>query len=400
MPQTGPLEGLLVVDLSRVLAGPFATMLLADLGARVIKVEKRGTGDDSRTYGPFVDGRSLYFARVNRGKESVALDLKDERDRRFLDALLHRADVLVENFRPDVMERLGLDYATLARTNPRLVYASISGFGQTGPWRLRPAYDTVVQGSSGLMSITGSPADGPMKPGMPVADLSAGLYTFGAVLAALQGRQRTGRGTSVDVAMHDSLVSLLEGAALAFLATGEPPPRIGNAHYSIAPFDTFACADRPIIICAANDTLFAGLCGALGRHELTSDPRFRDNSGRHRHRDELKVELERVLGADDGEHWLARLSEAGVPCGPVSDIAEAMTSEQIRSRRMVIEAGGLPMPGTPIKYADYPDPAERPAAPELDEHGAALREEFGAAEAAASVPGGLQECDGRAGDGR
>lgn len=377
MLESGPLEGLLVVDLSRVLAGPFATMLLADLGARVIKVEKWGSGDDSRTYGPFIDGRSLYFARVNRGKESVALDLKDERDRQFLSALLARADVLVENFRPDVMERLGLDYGTVSRTNPGLVYASISGFGQTGPWRLRPAYDTVVQGSSGLMSITGQPDDGPMKPGMPVADLSAGLYTFGAILAALQARQRTGRGTSVDVAMHDSLVSLLEGAAMSYLATGEPPPRIGNAHYSISPFDTFDCADRPIIICAANDTLFAGLCGALGLHELTSDRRFRDNAGRHTHKDELKVELERVLRSDSGAHWLSRLGDAGVPCGPVSDIAEAMTSEQILSRRMVISAGGLPMPGTPIKYGAYPDPTERPAAPGLDEHGAALRQEFG-----------------------
>jgi CoA:oxalate CoA-transferase len=227
------------------------------------------------------------------------------------------------------------------------------------------------------MSITGHPEDGPIKPGMPVADLSAGLYTFGAILAALQGRERTGRGTSVDVAMHDSLVSLLEGAAMAYLATGEPPPRIGNAHYSIAPFDTFACADRPIIVCAANDTLFAGLCGALGRHDLTSDPRFRDNAGRHAHRDALKLELEQVLRTGDGEHWLGRLNDAGVPCGPVSDIAEAMTSEQIRSRRMVIEAGGLPMPGTPIKYGEYPDPVVRPAAPELDEHGPALRREFG-----------------------
>src|SRR3978361_297530 len=233
MPEPGPLDGLLVVDLSRVLAGPFAPMLLADLGARVIKVEKRGSGDDSRAYGPFVEGRPLYFARVNRGKESIALDLKDPADLGVLRALVARADVLVENFRRDVMDRLGLGYDALAELNPGLVYASISGFGQTGPWRLRPAYDTVVQGSSGLMSITGAPADGPTKPGMPVADLSAGLYTFGAVLAALQGRNRTGRGTQVDVAMHDSLVSLLEGAAQSFLATGAPPPRIGNAHYSI-----------------------------------------------------------------------------------------------------------------------------------------------------------------------
>lgn len=377
MPVAGPLEGLLVVDLSRVLAGPFATMLLADLGARVIKVEKRGSGDDSRSYGPFVGGRSLYFARVNRGKESIALDLKDRDDTALLRSMVGRADVLVENFRPDVMDRLGLGYDELAALNPALVYASISGFGQTGPWRLRPAYDTVVQGTSGLMSITGAPADGPVKPGMPVGDLSAGLYTFGAVLAALQGRSRTGRGTHVDVAMHDSLVSLLEGAAQSYLASGEAPPRIGNAHYSIAPFDTFACADRPIIICAANDTLFAGLCGAVGRHDLPGDARFRSNALRHEHRDQLKVEIEAALQELTAGEWLDRLRLAGVPCGPVSDIAEALTSEQIEHRRMVISAGGLPMPGSPMKYRDVPDPTERPAAPELDEHGGALRTEFG-----------------------
>jgi CoA:oxalate CoA-transferase len=382
-PGPGPLDGLLVLDLSRVLAGPFATMLLADLGARVIKVEKRGTGDDSRGYGPFVGGRSLYFARVNRGKESVALDLKDDGDLRLIRAMASRADVLVENFRPGVMHRLGLGYDELSEANPGLVYASISGFGQTGPWRLRPAYDTVVQGSSGLMSITGSPGDGPIKPGLPVADLSAGLYMFGAVLAALRGRDRTGRGTLVDVALHDSLISLLEGAALAYLATGSPPERIGNAHYSIAPFDTFACADRPIIVCAANDTLFAGLCGALGRHDLIADPRFRHNAGRHDHRLELKAQVETVLRTESGEVWLQRLSEAGVPCGPVSDIAESMSSDQIAARRMVIEAGGLPMPGMPIKYRDYADPLERAAAPELDQHGATLRREFGEQDASA-----------------
>lgn len=385
---SGPLDDLLVIDLSRVLAGPFATMLLADLGARVVKIEKRGGGDDSRSYGPFLEGRSLYFARVNRGKESIALDLKDEEDLALLRRMIARADVLVENFRPDVMGRLGLDHATTSALNPGLVYASISGFGQTGPWRLRPAYDTVVQGSSGLMSITGAPDDGPVKPGLPVADLSAGLYTFGAILAALQGRQRTGTGTHVDVAMHDSLVSLLEGAAQSFLATGEPPARIGNAHYSIAPFDTFSCADRPMIICAANDTLFAGLCGALGRHDLVADARFRSNSDRHAHREELRTEVESVLRTADADSWLERLGDAGVPCGPVSDIAEALSSPQIAERRMVISAGGLPMPGTPIKFSDFPDPLERPAAPGLDEHGPALRSEFSGdtAGAAAGLP--------------
>ena len=236
---TGPLSGLLVVDLTRVLAGPFATMMMADLGARVVKVERPGSGDDSRAYGPFVAGRSTYFARVNRGKQSIALDLKDDADRAVLVALAERADVLIENFRPGVMDRLGLGWAALSARNPRLVYASVSGFGQTGPWRQRPAYDTVVQAAAGMFAITG-PVDGPpTKMGTSIADLSAGLYVFGAVLAALRGRDRTGRGAQVDVAMFDAALSLLEGAALHYLARGTEPPRLGNAHHSISPFGTF-----------------------------------------------------------------------------------------------------------------------------------------------------------------
>ena len=377
---SGPLSDLLVLDLSRVLAGPFATMMMADLGARVIKIERPGRGDDSRAYGPFLDAgggpASLYFARVNRGKQSIALDLRDDGDRAVLRAMARRADVLLENFRPGVMDRLGLDAGTLCRENPRLVYASISGFGQSGPWRLRPAYDAVVQGASGLMAITGSADGPPVRPGAPVSDLSAGLYAFGAVLAALHERARTGRGTHVDVAMYDATVSLLEGAALRFLATGDDPPRIGNAHYAIAPFDTFACADRQIVICAANDALFAELCGVLGRPELAGRPEYADNARRHDHREQLTKDLEAALAARPAAHWLDLLDEAGVPCGPISDVAEAMSSEQTGQRRMVVDAGGLPVPGNPMKASSWPDPAHRPAAPELDEHGAELRAEF------------------------
>ncbi len=381
MAGSGPLSGLLVIDFSRVLAGPFATMMLADLGARVIKIERPGHGDDSRTYGPFVDERSLYFARVNRGKESITLDLRDPRDRRVVDAIIDRADVLVENFRPGVMDRLGFGYETLSARHPALVYASISGFGQTGPWRLRPAYDAVIQGTSGLLSVTGTAEGEPTKPGLPVSDLAAGLYAFGAILAALHGRdgRASGRGqcgTHVDIAMHDSTVSLLEGAALAYLATGVTPPRIGNAHYAIAPFDTFRALDRPFVICAANDQLFGALARALERPDLPSDPRFSSNALRHANRDALKVELEAALARHPANTWLEILGEAGVPCGPVSDVAEALSSEQAAARDLVIEVGGLPMPGNPIRLSGYdrrlPDPA-----PELDEHGAALRREFG-----------------------
>lgn len=376
MPSPGPLNGLLVVDFSRVLAGPFAAMMLADLGARVIKVERPGTGDDSRGYGPFVDGRSLYFARVNRGKESIALDLRSPGDLEVARGLVARADVLVENFRPGVMDRLGLGWAEASALNPRLVYCSVSGFGHSGPWRERPAYDAVVQGMSGIMAITGADDGPPVKPGAPIADLSAGLYAFGGITSALLGRASTGLGTHVDVAMYDATVSLLEGAALAWLATGQEPGRIGNAHYAIAPFDTFRCADRDITVCAANDVLFGVLVTALGVPRLATDPRYTTNAGRHEARGELKAALQEVLVTAPAEHWLAVLSAAGVPCGPISDVAEAVGSEQTRARNMVVDAGGVPVPGNPVKTSAWPDAATRPAAPQLDEHGTAIRAEL------------------------
>jgi CoA:oxalate CoA-transferase len=374
--RAGPLADLLVVDLTRVLAGPFATMIFADLGARVVKVERTGRGDDSRTYGPFLAGQSMYFGRVNRGKESIALDLADGSDRAVLLAIVDRADVLVENFRPGVMARLGLDYEALAARNPRLVYASISGFGQTGPWRERPAYDTVVQAAAGMLEITGTPDGPPTKPGTSIADLSAGLYAFGAVLAALHGRGGTGRGAHVDIAMFDATLSLLEGAAQQFLARGVDPPRIGNAHYTISPFGTFACADRPIVICAAHDGLFGVLCAVLGRTDLVRRSEFTTNEDRSAHRDALGAELESVLRTASAAHWLDRLGAAGVPCGPVSGVGEALRSDQAAVRQMVVRAGDLPMPGNPMKIRPYAEPAWRPA-PDLDEHGPAIRAEFG-----------------------
>jgi len=375
-PAAGPLQGLLVADFSRVLAGPFASMMLADLGARVVKVERPGTGDDTRGYGPFLDGRSLYFARVNRGKESVALDLKDPGDLEVARKLARRADVVLENYRPGVMERLGLGPAALLEANPRLVYCSISGFGHTGPWSQRPAYDAVVQAMSGIMAITGELGGAPVKPGVPVADLSAGLYAFGGITSALLGRATTGRGTHLDIAMYDATVSLLEGAALSWLATGTDPEAIGNAHFSIAPFDTFSCQDRDITVCAANDTLFRVLVGALGVPELATDPRFASNDLRHGHRLELKGAIEAVLGTRSAEHWLDVLDLVGVPSGPLSTVAEAVSSEQAQVRRMVVEAGGLPGPGQPIKASGYDDPVVRRPAPLLDQHGDAVRAEF------------------------
>ncbi|HST66021.1 MAG TPA: CoA transferase [Mycobacteriales bacterium] len=375
-PFPGPLAGLLVLDLTRVLAGPFAGMMLADLGARVVKVERPGRGDDSRAYGPFVDGHSAYFARVNRGKESIALDLKSAADRDVLLALADRADVLLENFRPGVMDRLGLGADALAERNPRLVYASVSGFGQTGPWRERPAYDTVVQAAAGLIAVTGEPAGEPVKMGTSIADLSAGLYVFGAILAALQGRTTTGRGGRVDVAMFDSALSLLEGAALHYLSRRTEPPRLGNMHHSISPFGTFHCAEAPIVICAGGDGLFGVLCTVVQRPGLVTDPRFADNDSRVRNREELSAELEAALGRSPAADWLERLGAAGVPCSAVSTVGAALDSEQAAVRKMVVTAGGLPMVGNPMKIAPYGEPAQRRPAPALDEHGAAIRAEL------------------------
>ncbi|MGH3744746.1 MAG: CaiB/BaiF CoA transferase family protein [Mycobacteriales bacterium] len=376
MTADGPLAGLLVVDLSRVLAGPFCTRILCDLGARVVKVERPGTGDDSRSYGPFKDGQSLYFARVNRGKESIALDLKSADGREVLDALLAHADVLVENFRPGVMERLGYGPATLTDRFPRLVALSLSGFGHTGPWSQRPAYDAVVQGMAGVMAITGAVGGDPVKPGVPVADLSAGLYGAVAVVSAVHERARTGRGQHLDVAMFDTTMSLLEGAALRWLATGDSPDAIGNAHFAIAPFDTFACADRQIVICAANDGLFAKLCAELGL-DLGDDARFAGNAARHENEGALKALLEGALAAAPAAEWLVRLEAAGVPCGPVASIAEAVGSEQAVARTMVVDAGGLPVPGNPIKSSAHADPQHVAGPPDLDADGPAIRTELG-----------------------
>ncbi|MCS0501026.1 CoA:oxalate CoA-transferase [Ancylobacter mangrovi] len=375
-PLAGPLSGLLVLDLTHVLNGPFGTMMLADLGARVIKIEPPGGGDDTRTYGPFLGDTSLYFAFVNRGKESIVLDLKAEADRAVFLDMVCRADVLAENFRPGVMARLGFAYEDLARINPRLVYASSSGFGQTGPLAAAPAYDTIIQAMSGLMSMTGFPDGPPTRVGTSLSDLLGGLHMFAGIAAALYARERTGRGTHVDVSMFDATLAFLEHGAMEFTATGHALGRIGNRHPFLAPFDLYACADGHIAICCGNDHLFGALCAVLGRPELSTDPRFRDNSSRVAHVDALKAELETELGRRPAQHWLEAIHAAGVPVGPLLDVTQALSQPQVSARNMLVEAGGITMPGTPFKMAGYPDPHVRAGAPGLDADGARLRREF------------------------
>src|SRR5579871_4048248 len=304
MPASGPLSGITVVDLSRILAGPYCTFLMAELGARVIKVEPPGKGDDARHYGPFKEGRSTYFVSINRGKQSIALDLKAPADKRVFEALLAKGDVLVENFRPGTMEKLGYGWETLHARYPKLIYASASGFGHSGPLSKEPAYDMVVQGLGGIMSITGHPGQPPVRIGMSIGDIGAGLYTTVAVNAALLHRERTGEATKVDIAMFDCQLALLENAIMRYTVSGEVPGPLGARHPSITPFEAFATATNSIIIAAGNDALYQKLCAAIGRLDLATDPAYRSNDLRNRNQAKLKAEIERVLIEKPAEEWI------------------------------------------------------------------------------------------------
>src|SRR5271163_680055 len=347
----GPFSGLLVVDLTHVLNGPFGTTILCDLGARVIKIEPPGHGDDTRQSGPFHNGQSLSFSFVNRGKESIILNLKKDEDRAVFRNMARRADVLTENFRPGVMDRLGFSYEELSRLNPRLIYASSTGFGQTGPLRTFPAYDTIVQGMSGLMSITGFPDGPPTRVGTSLSDLVGGTFMFSGIASALYAREKTGKGCHVDVAMFDGTFAFLEQGLMDYSATGESPPRLGNRHPYMTPFDTFEAADTQFVICAGNDHLFGELCSAIGRPELAKDERFLTDLDRARNNAALKAEMELALKKEPAAHWLKVIHEAGVPVGPINTIKEAVNMPQIKARNMYIEAGGIGMPGNPVKLS-------------------------------------------------
>ena len=367
----GPLSGITIVDLTRVLAGPYCTMVLADLGARVIKIETPDGGDDSRRYGPFVNGKSAYFMAMNRGKESIALDLKADADRAIFERLLEQADVVVENFRPGAMERLGYGWEALQAQHPRLIYAAASGFGHSGPYAPKPAYDMVVQGMGGIMSITGHPGGPPTRVGASVGDITAGLFTAIGIASALHHRHASGRGMKIDVAMLDCQVAILENALSRYFLTGRSPQPLGARHPSIAPFAAFATADGHIIIAAGTDALFAKLCAALGQPALARDTRFLSNDLRAEHVDALGAALEAILAERGSAEWLQLLEAAGVPCGPINDIAGIANDPQIRARNMIVaiedpEAGPLKLAGNPIKMSAFPDPASRPAAPALD----------------------------------
>ncbi|HJN25016.1 MAG TPA: CoA transferase [Rhodospirillales bacterium] len=371
----GPLSGLTVIDLTRVLAGPYCTMVLADLGARVIKVETPAGGDDARHFGPFIEtlegGKSAYFMSLNRGKESIALNLKDDEDKRTFEGLLANADILVENFRPGTMEKLGYGWEVIHQKYPRLIYAAASGFGHSGPYSKRPAYDLVVQGMGGVMSLTGHPGSEPTRVGTSVGDITAGLFTTIGINAALYHREQTGEGQKIDVAMLDCQIAILENAIARYAATGESPGPIGARHPSITPFDAFKAADGYLIIAAGNDTLFSNACLAIGNPALAENPLFVTNQLRTEHHTALKDELEKALAAKTVVEWMAVLEQAGVPCGPINNVEQVLEDSQVLARNMVVSAddkvaGPLKMAGNPIKMSGFNDPATRDPAPDLD----------------------------------
>ena len=398
-----PLHGVTVLDLTRVLAGPFCTMVLRDLGADVIKVEPP-EGDEARGFGPFLPGEeagkrraSAYFTSLNCGKRSVVLDLKRGGGRTALAELIRRADVLVENFRPGTLARLGFPPERVQQLNPRLVYAAVSGFGATGPAAQRPAYDLIIQALSGLMSITGTapddaaadPAQGGaaqrgrrVRVGTSIADIVSGLYAAIGIAAALVRRAQNGPGAQLDLGMLDATVSVLENAIARYQVTGSAPEPLGTRHPSITPFETYATADDEIVVAAGNDRLFAALCATLERRELVNDPRFAGNAARNEHAAALKRELESVLARRSSRTWLPRLAAAGVPAAAVNTVADLFHDPQLAARGMLLPvsgSGGLLVPGSPLKFAGSAPERARPPAPALGEHTEQVLAELAAA---------------------
>jgi crotonobetainyl-CoA:carnitine CoA-transferase CaiB-like acyl-CoA transferase len=369
----GALDGLLVADFSRVLAGPLCTQTLGDLGADVVKVERPGAGDDTRTWGPpWVEHGATYYLGLNRNKRSITLDLADAGDAQLARRLADRADVLVESFRPGTIDRLGLGYEAIAASNPRVVYCSISAFGSGEQAARLPGYDLLLQAMSGLMSVTGEPEGRPLKVGAALIDMVCGLYATTGVLAALQARERTGRGQHVEVSLMDSALAGLLNQASAHLNAGVVPGRLGNRHPSITPYETFRAADGDFAVAVGNDAIFGRLCEAIGRPELAGDERFATNASRLEHREELGALLEGAFHAGPAAEWVQRLSAAGVPAGPINDIAQAFAFAQALGLEPIWESDGVRTVRSPIRMSGTPtEPRRRP--PALGEHDDELR---------------------------
>jgi crotonobetainyl-CoA:carnitine CoA-transferase CaiB-like acyl-CoA transferase len=381
-PVAGALSGLRVLDLTRILSGPFATMTLADLGADVVKVEDPARGDDTRQWGPPFQGEeAAYFLSVNRNKRSIALNLKAPEGRRIATRLAAGADVLVENFRPGTAARLGLGYPQLSATNPRLVYASISGYGQTGPYAGEPGYDAIAQALSGIMSVTGETDGPPARVGVSTADLGAGMWALVGILAALHARHRTGRGQWVDVSLLDGQVAWLTYVAAGYFATGATPHRYGSAHPTIVPYQAFPTDDRHLMVAVGNDALWRRFAPVLGLDHLVNDPRFATNPARVEHRDQLLPVIEATLATRSADDWAKLLAAAGVPAAPINTVDQALQHPQVLARGMVAEldhptAGRLRAVASPVKLSSHP-PTVRTAPPIQGEHTDAVLGQMG-----------------------
>jgi crotonobetainyl-CoA:carnitine CoA-transferase CaiB-like acyl-CoA transferase len=368
-----PLRGIRVLDLSRVLAGPFCSMTLADLGAEVIKVEMPGTGDDTRAYPPFIGSQSSYFMSTNRNKRSITLDLKTKDGQEVLHRLAAKSDVVIENFRPGVTSRLAADYETLSRLNLRLIYCSISSFGQTGPYAERPGYDLIIQGMGGLMGITGEPNGPPVRIGVAITDLGAGMWATIAILAALQARERDGAGQYLDISMMDGSVAWMTYVAGNYFATGKAPPRMGSAHPSIVPYQAFVTSDgKSILLGGGNDRLFVALCKGLGLPDLSKDPLYMGNENRVKNRETLIPLMEKKFGERPRDDWIKDLEALGVPVAPVYTIDEIFADEQVRHRGLLVdvdhtELGSVKQIAPAIKMSSTPCLIESPP-PLLGQH--------------------------------
>lgn len=351
------LEGVRVLDLTRVLAGPFATMILADMGAEVIKIEMPGKGDDARQFGPFTNGESGYFMSINRNKKSITMNLKNQKSKEIFIEMLKKADVVVENYRPGTMEKLGLGYEEIKKINPKIIYAAASGFGHTGPYSKRPAYDGVVQAMGGIMSITGEKGGKPTRVGPSIGDITAGLYTAIGILGALNYREKTGIGQKVDVAMLDCQVSILENAISRYFVTGVSPKPAGNRHASVVPFEPFETSDGEIMIAVGNDTLWQKFCQCINADEMANDERFTTNKLRADNYDALRPLVAEPLKTKTTKEWQTIFDEAGVPNGPINDMEHVVNDPQVLAREMIVsvdhpKVGEVKMPGVPIKMSE------------------------------------------------
>lgn len=370
----GPLEGIKILDLTWVLSGPYASMVLCDLGAEVIKVERPPYGDIARTTAPHVNGESCYFFSINRGKKSIGIDLSQEEGKELFLRLVEQVDVVTENFTPGTMDGLGLGYDVLRRRNPRLVYAATSGFGQTGPDRLRPALDIVVQGMGGVMSITGHPGGPPTRPGLSLGDIAGGLFTAIGVLAALRERDRSGEGQLVDVSMLDCQIAILENAFMRYFATGQVPGPIGTRHPLATPFQAFPTKDGYIVLALSwgVENQWELFCALIGQTELINDERFETSGSRTEHHAELEPILSEALRQRTTEEWLREFDAIGLPCGPLNSIPQAAEHPQVRAREMLVDVehpviGTLPLPNTPVKLSRTPGEIKGPS-PSVGQH--------------------------------